>query len=268
MALSLKQQHIWSQLRRYWELLHILVARNLKQRYRGSFLGVYWSLLNPLIMTLVYTGIFGETFAVYYGNSMVTYILAAFTGFVVTNFFASSTSQTLAVVVNNGSLLNKIRLPVSIFPVSTIAANIFQFTVGTFPFLAIVTFIYSRNLVNVLALFLPFIALILVSTGIGFLISALYVFFRDLPYFYEIAVLILWISSPVFYPTRIVPAGMRPFLALNPLPPIIESMRQIILSGNLPDLSLVLGAILNGLIVLLIGWGLFKKLQPHFMDLL
>ncbi len=256
------------QMRRYRELLYVLVSRNLKTRYRGSFLGVYWSLLNPLIMTVLYTAIFGVTFASYYGNSIPNYVLAAFTGLVVINFFSASTSQALSSVVSNGALLNKISLPVSIFPVSMVAANIFQFSVGALPLLAVITWIYSKNIVNVMALLFPFLALVLVCTGIGFLVSALYVFFRDLPYFYELVVFVLWISSPVFYPAAIVPNQVKRFLGLNPLSSIIESLRQIALSAALPDWGLIGNALLSGIIILSLGWFCFQMWRSQFMDLL
>ena len=131
LSLSNKYININPQIKHYIELLQVLVSRNLKVRYRGSFLGIYWSLLNPLIMTGLYTAIFGATFAKYYDNSVTNYILAAFTGLVVINFFSASTSQALSSVVSNGALLNKIRLPVSIFPVSMIVANVFQFMMVT-----------------------------------------------------------------------------------------------------------------------------------------
>lgn len=268
MIISLKDNLTWLQVRRYWELLHVLVSRNLKVRYRGSFLGVYWSLLNPLIMTGFYTAIFGATFASYYGNSIMNYVLAAFTGLVAINFFSASTSQALSSVVGNSSLLNKIRLPVSVFPLSMITANVFQFAVGTLPLLALMTFLNSKSVINVLALVFPFLALVLVCTGVGFLVSALYVFFRDLPYFYELVVFVIWLSSPIFYPAAIVPKQVKQFLGLNPLAPIIESLRQITLSGSLPDLGLIWGALLSGVIILTLGWTCFHLWRHQFMDLL
>ena len=267
MALLLNHARL-SKMQRYSELLHVLVARNLKVRYRGSVLGAYWSLLNPLIMTGLYTVIFGATFKNHYHNSILNYVLAAFTGLVVINFYSSSTSQALTSVVSNGVLLNKIRLPVTVFPVSMIAANTFQFVIGVLPLLAIVTLLISKNIVNVLALLLPLLALALVSTGVGFLVSALYVFFRDLPYFYELVVFVIWLSSPVFYPADIVPKAAKPLLALNPLSPIIESIRQISLSGDLPNLSLIWGALLSGVIILSLGWACFMWWRHQFMDLL
>lgn len=257
-----------TELRHYWELLQVLIARNLKIRYRGSFLGVYWSLLNPLMMTGVYTAIFGTAFASDYGNSIVNYILAVFTGLVVINFFSASTTQALWSVVNNGALLNKISLPVSVFPISLVAANIFQFAIGVLPLLTIMTLINSRSFINVLALILPLIGLVLVCTGISLLASSLFVFFRDLPYFYELIVFMLWLSSPIFYPAAIVPASVKSFLILNPLLPVIESIRQISLSGTVPDIYLITQSLLSGIIFLAIGISCFRWWQPLFMDLL
>lgn len=268
MMLWFKDNFTSLQARRYSELLQVLVSRNLKVRYRGSFLGVYWSLLNPMIMTGLYSAIFGTAFASYYGNSILNYVLAAFTALVVINFFSASTSQALSSVVANGPLLNKIQLPVSIFPVSMVAANVFQFAVGVFPLLAAMTLFSSRNPVNVIALFFPSLALILVSIGVSFLVSALYVFFRDLPYFYELVIFVLWITSPIFYPAAIVPAKVKPILRLNPLSPIIESLRQITLSGALPDFSLIWSALLSGIIIFSLGWVCFQLWRHQFMDLL
>jgi lipopolysaccharide transport system permease protein len=257
---------------RYWELLYVLAEREIKVRYRGSFLGVYWSLFNPLIMTMLYTAIFGAVFKKYYNDSVYQYILAAFTGLVVIHFYQGSTAQALGSVVGNGSLLNKIRLPVSVFPLSTILANTYQLVIGMLPLLSVLTLAISTHpwssLINVITIPLPLIALILVSTGIGFIVSALYVFFRDLPFFYELVQFVVWLSSPVFYPAVIVDPKIRPFLELNPLYPIIESLRQIVLSGDPPEPSLIIRSWLSGLIILAIGLVCFNWLRPKFMDLL
>lgn len=254
-------------IQRYLELLHVLVERNLKARYRGSFLGVYWSLLNPLIMTGLYTAIFGGAFAEYYGNSTLNYVLAAFTGLVVTNFYSASTSQALVSVVGNGILLNKIKLPLSIFPTSIIASNVFQFLVGAFPLLAIITLLTSRNPINLIGLLLISLDLGLVCLGIGFLVSTLYVYFRDLPYFYELICFVVWISSPVFYPAAIVPERIKPFLLINPLTSIIEALRQISLSGSFPTILTLIRSFLGGVVILGVGWAVFRWQEKNFIDL-
>ncbi len=252
----------------YWELLLALIQRNLKIRYRGSVLGIYWSLLNPLIMTGLYTAVFGATFAKYYDNSIINYVLAAFTGLIVINFFTGSTFTALVSVVDNGAMVNKIRLPLFIFPLSNVGANVFQLLMGSFPLLVIATLVLSPSIINLIALLLPLLALVAVSTGVGLLMSALYVFFRDLNHFYELFNYVLLISSPIFYPSAIVPTEVKKFLLLNPLLPIIESIRQIALSGDLPQISLIIHAAISSLIVLTLGVLTFTIWQSKFMDLL
>lgn len=257
-----------SQLRHYAELLRVLVERNLGKRYRGSFVGIYWSLLNPLIMAGIYTGFLGRHFASYFDDSIFNYVLAAFTGLVIIQFFSAATSQALSSIVSNGGLLNKIHLPVGIFPLAAILANIFQFTAATFPLLAIVTIWQSGSVLKVLALIVPIVALALVSSGVGYILSAMFVFFRDIPYFYSLVIYALRIMTPIFYPVEIVPDRMRNVIAYNPLSQIIITIRQIALTTDPIDFSLILNTLLIGIVVAIVGWFCFERLRPHFMDLL
>jgi ABC-2 type transport system permease protein/lipopolysaccharide transport system permease protein len=254
--------------KRYWEILKVLVVRNLKTRYRGSILGIYWSLLNPLIMAGIYTAVFGAEFAKYYDDSIINYALAAFTGLLVINFFSIATSGALSSVVYAGSLLNKIRLPVSVFPISKIVENIFQFCVGNLPLLIIVTLFVSKAWKHLFLLGIPLVSLALFSTGVGLIVAALFVFFRDIPYIYDLVVFVLWVTSPVFYPSEIVPAQVKPFIGLNPLVPIIESLRKIALTGlGVNEMPLIKSLLLSS-IVCVVGWFIFQRLRPKFMDLL
>ncbi len=254
--------------RRYVELLQIISARTLKTRYRGSVLGVYWSLSNPLIMTGVYAVIFGAAFRPYYGNSLIKYGLATFAGLAMLNFFSGSSSQALTSVVVHGSLLNKVRLPMSVFPVSVVTANLFQFAVGTFPALCLITIFSTHRPLNVIALLVPSLALVLVSIGFSLVTSSLYVFFRDLPYMYELVIFVIWISSPIFYPAALVQRGVRPLLAFNPIIYIVESVRQIATTPAPPDLPLMLAGLGSGVACFSVGVIVFSALRKSFMDLL
>ncbi len=267
MTVSIQTRQFLSKTQRYRELLRVFIESNLSTRYRGSFLGVFWSLLHPIIMTALYTALFSGVFSHAF-DSVLDYAFAAFVGLLIINFFSASTNQALVSIVANGPLLNKIHVPMSVFPVAANLANVFQFAVAPLPLLIIVTLIKSKSLLNVLALLLPFSALVLFCLGVGFLISTTYVFFRDLPYFYELVIFVLWMSSPVFYPSKIIPPQVKPFVDLNPLVSIIESTRQIALSGEFPDLSLISGSLLGGMIIFGLGWSFFQRLKPQFMDLL
>jgi len=251
---------------RFYELVHILTWRNLKVRYRGSVLGIYWSLLNPIIMTTVYAAIFSATFARYYQGSPLRYALAVFIGLVAVNFFSSATLQALPTVVSGGMLLNKIKLPPAVFPISMVTAHAFQLVVGNLPALAIITVLIARNPYHVLLLPLPIAAVIILGMGVAFFVSSLYVFFRDIPYLYELVTFLLWLTVPIFYPAAIVPEQIRAYLWLNPLYPVIESLRQIALDRAMPDLRLIGIAWLEALIVLALGWLVFAANRRKFMD--
>jgi lipopolysaccharide transport system permease protein len=254
--------------RRYRDLVVVNAVRSLKVRYRGSILGIYWSLSNPLLMTAVYTAIFGATFSAYYDHSVVNYVLACFTGLAFLNFFSGASSMALPTIVANSGLLNKLALPPSIFPVAIVAAATFQLAIGVLPLLIVVTLVISHNPLNAIALIVPGAALLMLTLGFSFAASALYVYFRDLPYLYELITFVLWITSPIFYPAAVVPAAVRRYLVYNPLAAIIESTRQIVLSGARPSLHLMAAALLAGFIAFIAGGAIYVSLRRRFMDLI
>jgi ABC-type polysaccharide/polyol phosphate export permease len=255
-------------MRRYVEIVRVLAARNLKARYRGSILGVYWSLSNPLIMTAIYTALFGSAFSSYYHGKLANYMLSCFSGLAVLNFFSATTTQALPSIVSSGSLLNKLRLPFSAFPVSVVVANTFQYLVGVLPLLAIVTVYSTHKLSHVVFLVVPSIALLMISTGFSLATSTLFVYFRDLPYLYELVVFLLWITSPIFYPQELVPAQLRPYVLLNPLAVLINSVRTIAFNADRPNLGVLGLSLLSGAACLAIGWFIFARGRKAFMDLL
>jgi lipopolysaccharide transport system permease protein len=257
-------------LRRYFELVTTIAERNIKGRYRGSVLGVFWSLSNPLIMTIVYAMIFGTAFAKYYDASIVNYILAVFMGLVVVTFFSQASGQALQSVVANGSLVNKIRIPLSVFPISVVVANLFQFLVGVLPVLIIVTLVASHSVGRALLLIVPAVSLLLVTVGASLAVSALYVFFRDLPYIWELIVFVCWMTSPIFYPEEIVPAKFKALIDLNPIAAIVNDLRLIAfhrgpLHTEWHSFALTF---LIAVVTAVVGGTIFVSLQKQAMDLL
>ena len=199
-------------------------------------------------------------------GSALRYALAVFIGLVAVNFFSAATTSALPSLVSGGLLLNKIKLPPAIFPLSMVAAQSFQLIVGILPALVIITVLIARVPYHVLLLPLPVAALIILSLGVAFFVSSLYVFFRDIPYLYELVTFLLWLTVPIFYPAAIVPEQIRAYLWLNPLYPVIESLRQIALDRAMPDLRLIGIAWLEALIVLALGWLVFAANRRKFMD--
>jgi ABC-type polysaccharide/polyol phosphate export permease len=253
---------------RFLELVRISALRSLKVRYRGSALGVLWSLANPLMLTVVYTAIFGTAFSRYYDGSVLRYVLSAFVGLVIVTFFMNATGEALVAVVSNGSLLNKIAVPPVIFPLASIAANLFQQALTTFPILFLISVVVTHDVVRALLVPVVLLAVVMLTTGFGLALSALCVFFRDLPYLWQIVGFVLWMTSPMFYPIEVAPPAVRPWLKFNPISQDMTAMRQVAIDRGPIDPHFILLGLVVGLLALAAGAAIFRATRREFMDLL
>ena len=224
-----------------------------------------WSLANPIAMTVVYAAIFGHTFISYYGGSLERYAFAVFIGLTVIGFFSATTSEALTSVVADGALLNKLNVPKTAFPIASVLANSFQLCVGMLPILIGIGIASGAGL-QLLWLPLPLIALVAFCCGAGLLLSALYVFYRDIPSMWELLTFFVWVTSAVFYPLAIVPKRIAHIVEYNPLFAFVTTLREIAMGSAQPDLRLLGIGSLEGLGALLVGIVVFRAAQPGFMD--
>ena len=250
---------IWSH--RQFELVRMSAIRQLKARYRGTALGVLWSFANPLMMTALYTVLFGTAFASYYGGSTHRYLFSVFVGVVVVTLFLQATGEAIVTVVANGGLLNKIAL-------AAIMANAFQQLVTTFPVILVLAAVVTHDPLRVVLVPFVLAAVVALCAGFGIALSALYVFFRDLSYLWGIIGFIFWMTSPVFYPAALVPAGVRPLLSVNPIGLGIAALREVTLGKGPIDLGVVGMFLLISAVALVAGHLIFRSLRRDFMDLL
>jgi homopolymeric O-antigen transport system permease protein len=256
------------ELHRTVELVRISALRSLKVRYRGSALGVLWSFANPVLMTAVYATVFGTAFSKYYDGSVLRYVLSAFVGLVVVTFFLGATTEALTSVVGNGTLLNKIAIPPSVFPLSAVAANVFQQAITTVPVLLVLAVFITRDPVRVALVPVVLITIAAMTAGFGFVLAALYVFFRDLPHLWGITGFILWLTSPLFYPVELAPVGVRAWFSINPVGIEISALREVVLRTGPLNLRAVLLAVAVSAIAAALGAAFFHVMRKDFMDLL
>jgi ABC-type polysaccharide/polyol phosphate export permease len=254
--------------RRFFDIVEVLFKRAIATRYRGSVLGVLWSAIQPLGMSIVYAAIFGHTFAPYYGGSLVEYGAAVYIGLSLIGFFVGGTTQALPSIVGNAGLLNKIRIPFAAFPLSILAAYGFQQAIGALPVIVLVSLFVNRQPLHVLVLLIPVLAIVLLSVGVGLFMSAACVYFRDVPYMYELVTFFLLVTSPVFYPVEIVPRTILHIIAWNPLFGIIESTRTIVLTPLLPSATVLGGSLAECAVAFVAGCLAFRAMRSRFMDLL
>jgi homopolymeric O-antigen transport system permease protein len=268
MATALYEPTVAGRLRRSTELIRISAFRALKVRYRGTALGVLWSFFIPVLMTAVYTAIFGTAFSKYYDGSVTRYVLSAFVGLVIVTFFMNGTTEALVSVVANGQLLNKIALPPLIFPVAAVVANVFQQGVTTFPIVFVMSIVVTHDPVRVILVPVVLASVVLLVSGFALALSALYVFFRDLPHLWAIVGFILWLTSPLFYPIDVVPLQIRVWFTLNPVSQSITALREVTITRGPLHLGPILVAFVTGVAALAIGAWIFRVTRRSFMDLI
>ena len=131
-----------------------------------------------------------------------------------------------------------------------------------------IVFAVGGNPWHILLLPIPIAALLLLALGAGFFLALLYVYFRDIAHIYDVLAFLLWVTTPVFYPLVVVPDHVRPFLYFNPLVPIVQSLRDVVLHPRLESPGLLAVDMVVGIAVCAAGWASFRLLRRQLVDLL
>lgn len=248
---------------RYKFLLYQLVLRDFKVKYKRSFLGVLWSLLYPLLMMGVMAIIFSNVFK--FSVPGVNYLVYLMTGLVIFNYFSEASNLALGSVVGNFNLINKIYIPKYIFPLAKCLFVGINFLLTLIP-LYLIIFITGQG-INIYHLLLPivFLCLLLFTIGMGFILSTITVFMRDMFYIYGIIITIWNYFTPIMYDISMLSEKWRWIFKLNPLYQYVDFARTIILYGQCPNLESFLACIGSSLLFFAIGVILFRKKQDKFI---
>ncbi len=245
---------------RYRELLRQLVIREIKLRYKRSALGFAWTVLNPLFAMAIFTMVFSRIFGArpYYS----LYVITALLGW---NVFSLGSSRGLESVVVNGNIIRKVFVPKAIFPVAAVAAQVVNFIFSLIPLFLYMLAIGAGFSLSLLLLPIPLFSLACFSLGIALLFGTLNVFFRDVKFFYEAAVLAWFYATPIFYPPEIIPDRFKFLLYVNPMYPLLESLRAPIYHGTSPPAEILLSGLALSLATLVIGWVVFHRFEGRFI---
>ena len=276
-----QQQSSWKYLNPFstlWEiwkgrdLLRQLVRRNIEGRYKGTMMGLIWMVVTPLVMLGVYTFVFGVIFKARWGaglgDSKVAFALIMFCGMAVFNIFSESVNGSVGIVTGNPNYVKKVVFPLELLPVSSVLSACFFGLVWIGILLVgIVLFLHKICLVAV-CLPLIFIPLILFSCGIAWFVASLGVFLRDLSHAIGIVLQVLYFMTPIFYSVEMVPEKFRPILLLNPLTPIVQSARQILMYSQWPNWQALGIVMLLSMAVFQMGYFWFMKTKRGFADVL
>lgn len=247
-------------LKRYEFLIKQIVKRDFKVKYKRSVLGMLWSLLNPLLTMIVQYLVFSQLFRGDIENFPV-YLLS---GTVIFGFFTESAGLALMSIIANASLITKVYVPKYIYPVTKVLSSLINLFLSMVPLLIMIIFTGER--VTKAFLLLPLILLfVLVFTiGIGMLLSALMVFFRDMQFLWSIISMLWMYLTPLFYPETIIPAQYRFLHTFNPMYYYVKAFRTIVMDGVSPEPKMYALCALMAFLSLVIGTAVFKKTQDKF----
>jgi ABC-type polysaccharide/polyol phosphate export permease len=253
-------QVIW----RRRELLAHLTVRNLRVQYKQSALGYSWLFVNPVSQMLTLTFIFSAVFKTpSQGSPFVLFLCIGLFPWI---FFAAALQSATESIVASAPLINTIRFPRELLVISAVLIRLVDFC-AALVVLAVALIYYSQPLTLSAFWVLPMFFLQFVFTlGLAFPLAALNLFFHDVRYLVGVVLYLWFFFTPVFYSTDIVPARYTTLFNLNPMSRFINAYRFSILhDGSPPAVSLGIAAAM-AFSTLIVGYLIFRKLEPRFAD--
>lgn len=242
-------------------LFEELVKRDFTHKYKRTVLGMMWSVLGPLMTLAVMAMVFSQ----FFGRKMDHYIIYLFCGNLVFNYFKESTTTGMTALYDNSAIFTKVNVPKYMFLLSKNVSALINFGINLlvlFVFCIIDGVAFSWKFI---LLIYPVGCLVVFNVGMGFILSALYLMFRDIKYLYDIFTMLLMYVSAIFYTVDMYPAEIQSLFYLNPVYVYIDYFRTIILHGEIPGLQLHLIAIGYAVAVILLGALIYKKKNYKFL---
>lgn len=252
---------MFERLQKYKFLFEELVKRDFKKKYKRTVLGMAWSILAPLLQLLVMRLVFTR----FFGRNTEHYTIYLFCGTLIFNYFSDASNQGMTTIMGNSDIFSKVNVPKYLF---LLAKNVqtfinFGLTLGVFAVFCIVdqiTFTW-----RFIMLLYPICFLILFNIGIGMILSALFVFFRDIQYLWSIFTQLLMYMSAVFYTIDHYSESVQKLFLLNPIYLFIRYFRKIVIDASIPTLWFHLLMLADVIIVLGIGCVMYKKYNTKFL---
>ena len=246
----------------YKEFLKSNVKKDIRGKYKGSFLGVLWSFINPLLSVLVYAIVFHYIMRFQIEHYLI-YLIA---GIIPWNFFTTALNAGMNSILFNGDIIKKVYFPRIILPISSVTSCLVNFLISC---IIIVLFsLFSGVGISVFLLVFPLIAFIqyIFILGVVFILSALEIYVRDVEHIINFFVSMLFYVTPILYTPDYVPEKFKIILRINPLSYLIEAYHSIFYYKQVPNM-VDLGIIgIFSIILFLIGYIVFDKLQRGFAE--
>ena len=246
--------------KRYKFVFAELVKRDFKKKYKRSYLGVLWSMLSPLFTLLVLNFVFGT----FFGRTQEYYTMYLFSGWLIFHYYNEATTGAMNSLVSNANIFSKVKVPKYLFLFARIASTSVNY------FLTLIIYFVFAIIYRVpitwkyITLIYPIMCMFLMILGIGLILSALFVFFKDIKYLYSVFTTALMYATPLFYTTDIL--GDKAWIFyLNPLYYYVSYFRSVVINGAIPGLAFHGLMLAISLILFAIGCWMYKKYNYKFL---
>lgn len=255
-------------LRELWqarELVSTLAERQIRARYKQAVLGFAWSIITPVVLMVVFTLFFQRVAQVDTGG--VPYSLFSYVGLLPWTFFSASVLQGGMSLVQNMLLLNKVPCPREVFPISCVVVAGIDATIAVLVLL--VLFLVTGFGPKPTSLWVPIILPVQLAytLGVTLIVSAVTIYLRDLKHTLPIILQLGLFATPVAYGMDAIPSSLQvPYSFLNPIAPVIDSLRRTVLYGQPPAWDLLAAGAVTAVVVLVGGYLMFKRLETGFTD--
>ena len=250
-----------NKIKRYQFLFEELVKRDFKKKYKRTVLGMVWSVLAPLLTLLIMRVVFTS----FFGQSMPHYTTYLFCGNLIFSYFSESTNQGMSSLLDNSSIFTKVNVPKYLFLLAKNMQTLINFGLTLIVFFLFcildrITFTWRFVL-----LVYPIVTLVVFNLGVGMILSALYVFFRDMQYLWSVFLTLLMYMSAIFYTIDGYSHRFQMLFLFNPVYLHIRYFRKIVIDGVIPTPAFHLLMLAFAAGSLLCGCWIYKKYNTRFL---
>lgn len=256
----------WHELWGYRDLFYFLAWRDFKVRYKQTAIGAMWAIIRPLLTMVVFSIIFGNI-GKFPTEGSAPYPIMVFSAMLPWYFFASTLSESANAVINNSAMISKVYFPRIIAPTAPLLVNLVDFVISFLILLGMMVWYQFTPSMNILLLPIFLLLAAITALGLGYLISALNVKYRDFRYVIPFLVQIGLYISPVGFSSQVIPEQWRLLYSINPMVGVIDGFRWMII-GNQTGISwhqFWLSTAVS-LVLLLIGYRYFMHTERQFAD--
>ena len=252
---------MFSKMKRYQFLFEELVKRDFKKKYKRTILGMAWSILSPLLQLLVMTLVFTQ----FFGRTTPHYMIYIFCGNLVFNFFTDATKGGMGTIMGNSGIFTKVNVPKYLFLLSRNVQALINFGLILIVFFVFVAFDGLPFTWKFFCLLYPICCLILFNIGVGMVLSALFVFFRDIQYLYDVFIRLLMYTSAIFYTIDRYSYEVQCIFLLNPIYLFTRYFRKIVIEATIPTVWFHILMAADVIVVLGLGCWMYKKYNTKFL---